>query len=814
MNMGSVKRILAHAKNKKSYVKALRRYWPWLAFAVLTIASLAFLLFQKGIWAYVDATEETIYRPELFKDLSRYVSTLDTAFFFSHDQAQIGSYRLVPSFIETVMKAIFGLKLGQIVYYFSFFLAAFLIFRKLLSYFFNKTASSIGALVFAFNPIALFFMYIPGYLYAYLSAPFILVGFYEFFRNESKTKRYAYLSLFALGISFLFIYTRVMGIYLALLFVISLFFIKPLLKMAWRNKLRTGMVAGVAIGVLMPILVATIMPKITHEDKYFVGAGSFAQTQEKFAKGVYEAYKIEKPKNGLVLNEITQNIGEKWQKGRAFKYASAIFVLVIGFGGVALAAYKRNKLAMYVGLIFLGAMAVRWLAKFTSEPMFAKIMFKYFPFITNNTQWIYIVTVVCLSFFAAYIANYKRGKYVVAPLVVCFLAVAVVPFINFSGNDRTKLVDLDKAPQAYKQEFYSGGPQRMPSAAYIGGHLAWTPYPITTFTSKNQWVMSDNVRVVGLDQNELAASAQSFGPTGKHIENAAVLNLKKLYVYKDAASTSKDLIAWIDEYDAQAAAKQRMAALNKSPDVVKELDSASLARFGIKGNNDYEFNLYSPGRVIDQKVKDFYKKPLDIESKPMLIDNKSFGNKQSAKNLDAIAQKNPDVNVSLKESFYDQTRYYVKLTNFDPKQPLLLQLNKVYNPSWKVKWITKQDYEKIKCSAPKTYLITQNQVCEFGGNPFDVRDSLAHANNKGVAESNHFEGNYVGNAWIVNEDQLPDNAKEVYAYVVYEKQAPASISMMVSVAAIIIPGGVALGMWGKKALPPAWKKLNAAAAKK
>lgn len=92
--------------------------------------------------------------------------------------------------------------------------------------------------------------------------------------------------------------------------------------------------------------------------------------------------------------------------------------------------------------------------------------------------------------------------------------------------------------------------------------------------------------------------------------------------------------------------------------------------------------------------------------------------------------------------------------------------------TWRVKWIKKSDFDAIKCTSEYvTFDITQNSRCFYEGKILDF-SPLLFLNNPQVPDKKHFEGNFVGNTWLIEEEDIPDyiDNNELYALIIYEKQ--------------------------------------------
>ena len=163
---------------------------------------------------------------------------------------------------------------------------------------------------------------------------------------------------------------------------------------------------------------------------------------------------------------------------------------------------------------------------------------------------------------------------------------------------------------------------------------------------------------------------------------------------------------------------------------------------------------------------------MDYKLNPILIDKESF---HKTKKIDDfyIPRENKKVQISYKKSVLQPTKIYTKIQNIGSKKWFLIQLNQTFWMSWKIKWITKEEFEEKNCiNNNRNFVFTNNSFCEYKASILDLSD-LKYLFRKWVKEQNHFEWNFVWNAWLVEEDDISSESKdkkELYAVIIYEKQ--------------------------------------------
>jgi len=107
--------------------KLLQKYWPYLAFGVMVLLSLSYLIFHRGVWMFADSG---FYYNNINQAITIAMSKLGAfsntdGFYFGFDNSALSFSHLLVSFYQVALTAIFGPDFGQIVYYFVYY---FLIF--------------------------------------------------------------------------------------------------------------------------------------------------------------------------------------------------------------------------------------------------------------------------------------------------------------------------------------------------------------------------------------------------------------------------------------------------------------------------------------------------------------------------------------------------------------------------------------------------------------------------------------------------------------------------------------------------------------
>jgi hypothetical protein len=165
----------------------------------------------------------------------------------------------------------------------------------------------------------------------------------------------------------------------------------------------------------------------------------------------------------------------------------------------------------------------------------------------------------------------------------------------------------------------------------------------------------------------------------------------------------------------------------------------------------------------------FQQDAIDVNRRAMLLDSQAF---KKPVNLPALPVSQ-NIKISSKSSMDNVTKYLIKIENVEKGKPFLVQLNQTFGMSWKIKWVDKNYFEEKKClSGWEEFPLSNNATCPIRFNLLDWKD-FGLLFTPAVSNSNHFEGNFVGNSWLVKPQDIPkdlQNEKELYAVIVYEKQ--------------------------------------------
>ena len=743
-------------------------------FIVLILLTISFLFLQEWNWLYLD----TSYVSHTMSRAYEYILTSFLTFYpettFGFDNTILNSTRYIQGFITF---------LGQKIAYILFFVGAFSSAYFLLKEKFSKNTSFYGALLYAFNPISLYFLSQIGFCFVYFSLPLVILGFFKFFTTAKA--RYIIFSL--LGFAFMLSYTRATGIYALFLILVGLFhwdFIWNILK----NKKKLFVVYMVThILFFLPFLFAFLFPYFSGDNLYFAGLWNYASSHMQSWVSLYNFVNNSQFFEWFIPTDITNNIAYYiFQNGTIFQIVSLIFIFTVFLWAVFYNYKKKDTFVSFLIVMFVCLIFVRMAAKFLPQDIFIAFVYKHFPFLANNLSWIYIIyipIIVYLFVFCVENANVKYGKSLLYSVLGLYIMASIFPFVNFNNNYKLATIDVNVIPQNYRNTFFQDKLERNSSMFLPGAglYMDWSPY-VFEFGNNSiyQTVFMANARLVNKKQSTVNDMMHKF--TSYSIDNLNIFNLKNIFVFHDVRNPKEGQFDFYPIEDYALKSEKYYKQLIGASDLYIKQDNPNFTQFGFKKGDDLDFFVYAPASIYAQDIDNFFDKKLDITQKPVNIDSQSFHYPQMMKNF-TIPENNKNIHIEYKKSSLQPSKIYLKFSQIDTTQSFLLQLNQTFWISWKLKWISKQDFEEKKCESNwESFKLTQNSNCNYKSQILDLWD-IKYLNYPSIPEENHFEWNFVWNTWLIRPNDIPNNIKnesELYAVIIYEKQIWYNIALVIS----------------------------------
>ncbi len=742
-----------------------------ILFFVFLFLALYFLIFQDGFWLYVDTWWWILDRQQYYQAMNNSLSSFSQYTYFWVDMTGILSSRL----LQTTFKI-----LPMELYYAIFFIGSYFSMFCLLKIFFQKKASSYWALLYTFNPISLHFLKLVWYLYIYFSVPLILLWIYYFF----KTHKFKYLLLLLIWFCFYVSYTRLIGIYLLLFIILSFYFHKNIFVLFKKDKKNILLITICTLLVLWPFLFSLIYPYIDGNKDYFSGVSNFADVFSQRQIGFIERMRNLPMIYSLFPIEILNDFANDWHQTKIFHIISLLFIQwnIVLF----LFSKHRKSLDNFILYTLLFFIFFHSSPKFLSNEVMISIL-HYFPFITNNIHWLYCIYLLLFTYILSYnFTHFYRKKILISSLIV-YIFCALFPLLNFENNIKSQLIDIEKMPISYKDTFFTKNNDTPNSLFYPQRNLyiQGNPYHIRIENNLNySEPFSEDIRVVGEKQVKVSKLLYSVS----NIDIFSLFNIKNIFVFR-WIQDNNGILDYYSGKNLEQKWEQLISDLKKNDSIFLKEENSDFAYFQIKNYTNYEYFLYSPQSIINSEIDTFFDTEIDIKSRPIVIDSESF-KKPEKINKFKIPESNRDIRIDYKQSTRNHTKYFMKISGIDTSEDFLVQLNQTFGMSWKLKWIDEAEYREYSCLDNYEYFpITNNSLCHFEHWYLDSIWDYKYLNYKSIKEENHFEGNFVGNTWLIESDDIRTEdiwKDELYAVIIYEKQTYYMWTLIISLLTFLI----------------------------
>lgn len=739
----------------------------------IVISILIFLIFLPeiiGSWMYLDNSHIPYLKDWLFSINSDFLYSIKLNTWFWLDNTQIWFTRIFNAF---------QMVFWQYFLYGIFFLINFVFSFKILRIFFEKDAAIFWSLIFTFNPVSVYFLNLSWFIFAYSSLVITVFWFYKYI----KSKRLFYLILIILGWITMISYTRVFWLYLSFLIIIWLIYFHELKVFILENKKLCLFSWWFIILIFLPFFFSFIYPILTGSNEYFKWVANYASAFN--SDFLYNGSKNTPLYKTFQLQELTSNFAS-WFKNNFIYTIFFISFTLYWIVWTWLNKGNNNKLINILLFTFIILILIRWWWYFLSKDLFLDIAYKYYPFIANNTKWLMLIYIPILSFLYGNLINNKKDKFILKIIVIFFVLLSILPLLtNFVFQNNYKLSPILKKeiPIEYREEFLKKSSKKELSLFFPANNIYfnWSPYPININNNTSyKTLLSNNVRQVNRKQVELFKKVSEFD---KNIQNTRIFNNKTFFIFKDINHPSPGYFDVYTRVNLEEKSNNTYNFIrNNRNHLYIEKDNNNFTKVKLKNYDHYDFLLYSPKNIIKKNIIDLYSKEIDINLIPLIIDKNSFN---LPKELDdSVSYKENNIRIDYKKLIKNPTKFYIKISNQNQNNDFLIQLNRTFGLDWKLKWINKKDYLRYKCiEKPIYYKITNNSSCEIDDWYLDSLLDIKYINKKSINNSHHFEWNFIGNTWLVKQDDIPNEMKwtsELYAVLIYQKQFWYILSLMIS----------------------------------
>ncbi|MBN1618187.1 hypothetical protein JW887_02475 [Candidatus Dojkabacteria bacterium] len=720
-------------------------------FGILTFLSCLFLL-KGGIWLFNDAA----YWPKtwdegVFNSFTQFKTFVLSNTSYGFDLGLLSYTRYISVLFHLVLYALFGSTISQIIFIVSAFILNYLAFYKF-SGIWEKDSNirKLSSIFFSFCPIFLGLMN-QSYIHSYAAIPLLVFFIYKYFQSKVK-KSIKYILLIIVCLYLITGYLRFIQI---TAIIAAPYLIYLTIKHKWYKQYQK------IFALFIPIALAFLPSIYLLINQYIKGTSSvysnFASSFEGSKPELkwYEIFSIYQTINIPIYSNYPLIYG--------IIGTSVLGILLI----TALLTKGKTKSAFYLnlGMIALSIILIA-LPLLFQQNIYDKLV-KIFAFLQNVPQYGLYLSTIPIAMLIIHIA---RKNYVLAKVyTLIIVAIAIFPLLSINAQYLAK-IKVSDIPQSYVDEFVDNDFNEYPEPTLFIPQSCWnaeyTREESTTCINKSiidKDIQDINPRFLSSSDYQLQkryTAYQNLSPAT--LENLKVThNLKNIIVAKDIIEPTY----WVSD------ANQMKLTLDKFDDL-EIYENDQFTKYTLLENDTYDFFIYSPNYTRQFIENESTNDMVDITQKPVFTDqiiNADF---------------NQNVNVDYKMSNYNPEKYYAKISNFDNNKDILLQTNLLYNPNWKIKFITKQEYDSVNCYDKQEFDVTDNSRCKYNGTILPALD-IKYLFSKEVSTGQHKIGNILGNLWIIDNEQL-EGKNEVYAVIIFEKQIPFTWSIYISTAVMTL----------------------------
>ncbi len=711
-----------------------------------------FFLLRPGSWFFQDTSYWYKNYQELWSGLSlQLLPLLNNGYYLGYDVGLFGSTRIISVLLSFILFILFGSSLSQalftiiglVVSFFSFYFFSGILLE-------NKNIRYVLSLLFTFSPLIIS---AEGYTVLFAGIPLFLYSFYKYFSKDDKT-RFIYLLLNIIGSYLILSYIR----YIEIGFIIILFYgIYFLLKKEINLSLKKIFYFVLAyILLFLPSIFSLAAQLLEKSNTAFNYATVFANHSQ-FVNFINSF-------NYFYSFNVTP-----YENNYFFILGVITFIIIF----VGLVRNKKFSSLLILNLfIFLTGITLYGLNNIFNNFIFNKLI-TFFPLIVNGPYWAFFISSFSLPIIIGLVfGESKRLIYIISVFII---VISIIPFLNFNQFEfrKYKISDIPKPYLDYFVKPFYGIPeatQYIPGTCWRAEYMqkADVPTMCINFGLHYSPISFANPRL--LSGKDYLLSVLLNNKTS--LNNLRVThNLKDIIVANDIVKTkgpgpltNNEDIRQIKEENI-ALSENSLLSLNPNP---------NFNFYYFKNKNDYDFYIYSPKTVVRKlNLNDIFDNSLNIYDRPVVVDNNQI-------NLNKNYQS---ANISYKSDPLNSTKYYVKIADVDFNKPFLIQMNQSFNTNWKLYFSNESEFNQASCKDKwAKFSITNNNRCQYNDPIINLSDIKFLSRNP-VAINTHFEGNFIGNGWVINPNNIPDNLKknkDIYIVIVYEKQIYYSYAILIA----------------------------------
>lgn len=767
--------------NFEENIKKTECKWHMLFFLVLFVVIHKFLL-SRGIWFPIDAS----YRFPLFSnpyvELFRTINSFGGLTYFGSDVYQINSGRWLVYIVDILFRFLFGDRYGFILLLLLFFFAGYYFTFKLSRRLFdNYNIPFLIGIFYVFNPLAVFFISQPAIMLSYSFIPVFLYSIAGFALDRDFSFRNNLVFLFSL--LFLSSYPRVIGLVLSFLIILFVYYWNYFFKFfreTWRNLFVLFLLA---VLVNLPLIDSYLGLFRTSSYGYSTkeGSVSYLNKDDNYLYDISYEIALKKPLYTAInigLDEYYDNYSVSFSIDKIFRIYSFIY---LGFLILIYSVnFYREKEHSFVKLLFSTFLIVNSLAYFIGKEAFMHFTYDIFPFISFSTSWTSLLFILFYSIILGY--NLKSQSYFLRGVtlvgLIIYLFISTRPLLL--SNPYMQTLSREEIPQEYVG-FFSGGSDPESSFFYPtpNVHFSWAPYRQFLYPNNSSlsW-LDDNIRAGGVYYRDLFTKAtENFNCN--FIRNLWIFNIKSVPLFWDTEENS----SW--RFITPPTTHKLKILLDSCGENIESFEDGNISLYRPLDYEKWDYLLYSPQKILFE------------DSYNVLFDDKPFQNGSLILSKDVsprIGYINGNLlkskELEIKKSRYNRHKFYVKINGVNISESFFIHLSQTFSGSWKLKWITKGEYDSVPCINNYTsYDLSKNKYCNYKEKVI-LLDDLKYLRRSEIEAEKHFFGNFIGNTWLVETDKIPFEYDfedgNLYAVVIFDKQIVFSILLYISTLTLVI----------------------------
>jgi hypothetical protein len=724
-----------------------------LSFLILFL-SLLYLsnlyLLKPGIWLFQDASYWPKTSQEAVMMINQQLHTFtNNGYYLGFDAGLFNFTRIEVYLLSGLLFWLFGAGGSQAALSIIGLLMSFAFIYLMTGIFFKeKKVRYILSLLYVFNPI----MYsLQGHTYYGITVPLFIYSFYQLFKRESDG-RLIYFLLNVVSVFFWIAYIRFIPIN-AIVIIPYIIYLLLSRQLALTIKRIVIYITGYVF-LLSPVLYSFINQLMEGSNTAFNYRFVYGLAVSKLE--FFEAF-------NPFLN-LTVHL-----------YSNPIYTII----GLTLSVflvwliwlYKQQRQSKFwllnLSLVLFGILCFG-LANIFGETGY-KALIQYFPFVINGPLFaFFIIWVPIVLLLGKLTENRIRYLYIFAGV---FIFIGIFPLLNINNFELQKTV-LSDIPESY-QRFFIDEYDGISESTYYPYSTCWRsqymnvqniPTSCFNFGLHYPSMLLNDPRLVSGSTYQFAKELTAM----KNIDNLRIThNLKHIIVPNDMVlKNGPGSNTTTTELDSVPATHK---ILRQNQQLLQRHYS-NFTDYTYKNKDNYDFFIYSPKSVFSIDTGDWLTRPLDINTAPVLLEKV---------NEQLFLTPEPNT-IWYKIDPNNPTVYYLKLANNSPLKPFLLQLNQSFHQSWKIKSISKNIFDDIKCETEwKYFSITNNYHCKYKTSITGLMNIRLITDS--VLPEVHLRGNLLSNSWV-----LQSPTEESYFAIIFQKQVMYYIAILLSLGSITL----------------------------